>query len=176
MAEEFDIMKPISTDLDIGKTMFDEPDVLEQLSDAAAAEPVVFEPPEDNGVYNAAFGYLTAEEADFVAEISEEPEIESAATDIKGPVSADEPDTPLERALAELDELIEEKRAENGTSPTYTTPAIPSHTDEDSMFKVQINGRQASDRSKVLVFIVVCVVVITIGSISMTLAAINSFM
>ncbi|MBE6902467.1 MAG: hypothetical protein E7478_08320, partial [Ruminococcaceae bacterium] len=75
MAEEFDIMKPISADLDIGMTMFDRPQVNDKKEDAKEqSAPKAYAPPADDGVYNADYGYLTAEEAEFVSDMRDEPD------------------------------------------------------------------------------------------------------
>lgn len=66
MPEEFDIMKPISTDLDIGGTMFDTGQEERQV------QKNVYTPPKDDGVYHAEFGYLTREEAALLAEDGED--------------------------------------------------------------------------------------------------------
>lgn len=67
MADEFDIMKPISSELDIGQTMFDKPSDRSAASatqgQSAAPPPKPYTPPKDDGVYHAQYGYLTEEEA-----------------------------------------------------------------------------------------------------------------
>ena len=61
MSDEFDIMKPISADLDIGGSMFDKPADKAPSTSAPQAKP--YTPPSDSGVYHAQYGYLTEVEA-----------------------------------------------------------------------------------------------------------------
>ncbi|MBP1543788.1 MAG: hypothetical protein J6A16_06805 [Oscillospiraceae bacterium] len=87
MSDEFDIMKPIDTHLDVGKTMFDEPE-----PQAPQAPPSV----------HPSYGHVTAEEQEFLSELP--PQNNAACSgDMKAPtVSA----TPVGDELREvLDEM-----------------------------------------------------------------------
>ena len=145
MAEEFDIMKPISADLDIGTTMFDEPKqgqpsvftaaAASPQTDISAAQSVPVEkqytPPDDDGVYNADYGYLTAQEADFISDISEDNDGAGVASSsgLFGPVSAAacSSDSPLEKAIAELESCTEGKAPASaaGVQQPENTPLQP---------------------------------------------------
>ena len=180
MAEEFDIMKPISAELDIGTTMFDKP----KAADAAEA---ACAPPEDDGVYNADFGYLTAEEAALVSDISDAPEAVGikAGAAVCGPVSAAPSDiSPLDRALAELEEELSGAAASDAGSSAVGSAA---HQSVQQMYTVEQPQRDMSvgrlseqpteakhGGAAAMALIIFCVALVTIISIGVMIAAISS--
>lgn len=186
MAEEFDIMKPISADLDIGMTMFDRPQVNDKKEDAKEqSAPKAYAPPADDGVYNADYGYLTAEEAEFVSDMRDEPDGvgkvgASAGTYAAGPVTAARGDSPLEKALAELEEELNDSNASAAGSPTNShtistkqAQAAVAEEKVTNMLSVRTKQKKAN-ATRAMAFIIIWVTIITIVSLAFMIVSASS--
>lgn len=160
MSEEFDIMKPISLDLDIGTTMFDTPKKeddrsktqvsLQQPDDdknvKADTTPVAeYKKPVRSGVDDVDYGYLTEEEAEFMNSLDERPE-EQQKVPPDGPVAAPEMDNALGRALAELQELHNETQTKV-VSVQDKAPVMEENDEMLSKMTVRVKGNDVNNRS-----------------------------
>ncbi len=213
MSEEFDIMKPISLDLDIAPTMFDKPPTQEHketedinktddepvgikpviapmasvkrtISQTSEITPLAEKPivvnttgaeqselrharvptvrdgqrkPEESGVGDVNFGYLTADEAKFMGKLEKDIPNESSAPSVDtGAVKSPELDNPLERALGELENI------NNAENRNVTETARPTGAfDLSSEGKRVRNADETVDNSarnlKIIIIVVFCV-------------------
>lgn len=116
MADNFDIMKPISSDLDIGSTMFDASQQSSVQAQAVAAAPT---PSKDKGVYHVDYGYLTPQELAALSLIPNEVVTSKAFDGVSGAVgsSSSLEKSPLDRAISELNALrVQHTTAAAGSS------------------------------------------------------------
>lgn len=192
MAEEFDIMKPISADLDIGSTMFDKPQQGQkpvfsgaaasvQTSSAAVPQNTApekqYAPPKDDGVYNADYGYLTAQEAEFISDISEDrtPVGRASESNLFGPVSAAacSSDSPLDRAIAELESM------NSGAKPqppqAVQTPSVQNMPLQPYQDRQSIANTEEKVKSGVVKTVKVIRLVMTVISIAMMVTFLSHF-
>lgn len=153
MSDEFDIMKPIDTHLDVGKTMFDEPE-----PQAPQAPPSV----------HPSYGHVTAEEQEFLSELP--PQNNAACSgDMKAPtVSATPVGDELREVLDEMEllQLLDAERLSRGE-------LVPKQDDSRDEWlprmTVRVNGREVHGKKKnaaivsivsfIAVFLVIFVVV-----------------
>ncbi len=190
MAEEFDIMKPISADLDIGSTMFDTPKPVAQQNSTTGMSgvsadldigstmfdntqqmpPKQYTPPRDNGKYNPDYGYLTAAEAEFISDISDKPKEYSSGDDAAAAAGSDDDSTPLERAIDELNSMGAATGGAAAPPPRtvemkpYNMPQNSDSTDAQKL-KVVVNGSPASGMIKAVaisIFIVSAIFIISV--------------